>query len=123
MANTVHGSDPAYSFITERAETADEFPTSATHDSSRKSGESFASGGEGAFRAASQSWDSGDNASSSGSDMRSTVKDTLSNVRDGMAARYRAASETTDDFVHDNPWKAIALAAVAGLVVGMLASR
>ncbi|WP_087039612.1 DUF883 family protein [Caballeronia arvi] len=40
-----------------------------------------------------------------------------------MATRYRAASETTDDFVHDNPWKAIALAAVAGLVIGMLASR
>ena len=55
--------------------------------------------------------------------MRSVVKERLSDVRDGMATRYRAASETTDDFVHDNPWKAIALAAVGGLLIGMLASR
>lgn len=40
-----------------------------------------------------------------------------------LAARYRRASESTDDFVHDNPWESIALAAVGGLIVGLLAAR
>lgn len=101
MANTVQASDPVDSLITEKAETAYEFPTSASRPSSNENGES----------------------STSGNDMRSVVKERLSDVRDGMATRYRAASETTDDFVHDNPWKAIALAAVGGLLIGMLASR
>ncbi|WP_268760648.1 DUF883 family protein [Caballeronia cordobensis] len=44
-------------------------------------------------------------------------------MKDAMVKHYRAASDTTDDFVHDNPWKAIVLAGLGGLIVGMLVSR
>ena len=40
-----------------------------------------------------------------------------------MTTRYRRVSDGTDDYVHDNPWKSIALAAVGGLLIGLLASR
>jgi ElaB/YqjD/DUF883 family membrane-anchored ribosome-binding protein len=47
----------------------------------------------------------------------------LAGAQDVVASRYRQAKEGTDDFVHDNPWKSIALAAVGGLIVGLLAAR
>ncbi|AQH00258.1 hypothetical protein A9R05_08520 [Burkholderia sp. KK1] len=47
----------------------------------------------------------------------------LAGAQDAVAVRYARAKEGTDDFVHDNPWKSIALAAVGGLIVGLLASR
>ena len=47
----------------------------------------------------------------------------LAGAQDVVATRYRQAREDTDDFVHENPWKAIAMAAVGGLIVGLLAAR
>jgi ElaB/YqjD/DUF883 family membrane-anchored ribosome-binding protein len=47
----------------------------------------------------------------------------LSDAQDAMTTRYRRVSDGTDDYVHDNPWKSIALAAVGGLLVGLLVSR
>ncbi len=35
-----------------------------------------------------------------------------------MLTRYRRVSDGTDDYVHGNPWKSIALAAVGGLLIG-----
>ncbi|GAB3542832.1 DUF883 family protein [Noviherbaspirillum agri] len=35
----------------------------------------------------------------------------------------KAAARTTDEFVHENPWKAVGIAAGAGLLIGMLISR
>lgn len=35
----------------------------------------------------------------------------------------KAAAHTTDEFVHDHPWKAVGIAAGVGLIVGMLISR
>ena len=32
-------------------------------------------------------------------------------------------AETTDDFVRENPWKAVAISAGAGLLLGMLIAR
>ena len=37
--------------------------------------------------------------------------------------RTKAAARMTDDYVHDNPWQAIGIAAAVGLLVGMLVSR
>jgi ElaB/YqjD/DUF883 family membrane-anchored ribosome-binding protein len=56
-------------------------------------------------------------------DLRSIAKNKFSDVQDAITKKYRVAADTTDDFVHENPWKAITMAALAGLVVGMLASR
>lgn len=52
-----------------------------------------------------------------------SVKDKLADARNVVHDSYRVVSESTDDFVHESPWKAIALAALAGLIVGMLAAR
>jgi ElaB/YqjD/DUF883 family membrane-anchored ribosome-binding protein len=35
----------------------------------------------------------------------------------------KAAAHTTDEFVHEHPWKAVGIAAGIGLVFGMLISR
>ncbi|SAL78157.1 membrane protein [Caballeronia peredens] len=51
------------------------------------------------------------------------TREVLADAQDALVTRYRRVSDTTDDFVHDNPWKAIAMAAVGGLIVGLLAAR
>jgi ElaB protein len=51
------------------------------------------------------------------------VKDVLADAQDTIVTRYRIVSESTDDFVHDSPWKAIAFAVLGGVIVGMLAAR
>lgn len=35
----------------------------------------------------------------------------------------KKATQTTDEFVHEHPWKAVAISAGIGLVIGMLISR
>ena len=37
--------------------------------------------------------------------------------------KAKAAGHATDEFVHENPWKSIGIAAGLGLVVGLLISR
>lgn len=37
--------------------------------------------------------------------------------------KAKAAGHATDEFVHENPWKSIGIAASVGLVVGLLISR
>jgi ElaB/YqjD/DUF883 family membrane-anchored ribosome-binding protein len=37
--------------------------------------------------------------------------------------RAKAAARMTDDYVHDNPWPAIGVAAGVGFLLGMLISR
>lgn len=51
------------------------------------------------------------------------AKETFSDTQDMIRAKYRVVSESTDDFVHDSPWKAIAMVALGGIIVGMLAAR
>ncbi|SAK70333.1 membrane protein [Caballeronia pedi] len=51
------------------------------------------------------------------------ARDMLAGAQDIVSTRYRQAKEGTDDYVHDNPWKSIAFAAVGGLIVGLLAAR
>ena len=37
--------------------------------------------------------------------------------------RAKVAARATDDYVHDNPWQAIGIAAAIGVLVGLLMSR
>jgi ElaB/YqjD/DUF883 family membrane-anchored ribosome-binding protein len=50
------------------------------------------------------------------------IKDVLADT-EAVVSKYRVVSESTDDFVHDSPWKAIAFAVLGGVIVGMLAAR
>jgi ElaB/YqjD/DUF883 family membrane-anchored ribosome-binding protein len=47
----------------------------------------------------------------------------LEDVEAAIRDRARQAARVTDDYVHDNPWKAIGVAAGAGLVIGLLIGR
>lgn len=35
----------------------------------------------------------------------------------------KAAARATDDYVHDNPWRAIGMAAAVGVLIGLLLNR
>lgn len=71
-----------------------------------------------------------DQAGESAADLRGRVqarmnqaKDELRDLQETAVAKAKAAGHAADDFVHDNPWKSIGIAAGIGLVVGLLISR
>lgn len=51
------------------------------------------------------------------------TREALYDTQDALVARGRLAARVTDDYVHDNPWQAIGVAGLTGLLVGMLISR
>ncbi len=51
------------------------------------------------------------------------AKANLVQLQETAVARAKAAGVAADDFVHENPWKAIGAAAGAGLVIGLLIGR
>ena len=71
-----------------------------------------------------------DEAGEGAADIRSRVqakmnqaKVDLINLQAVAVAKAKAAGHATDDFVHENPWKSIGVAAGVGLVVGLLIGR
>jgi len=60
-------------------------------------------------------------------EMKETAKEgfskTYDNIQEKVSVRAKEAAETTDEWVHDNPWKAIAMVAVTSLVLGVLLAR
>ncbi|HMT78917.1 MAG TPA: DUF883 family protein [Azonexus sp.] len=54
------------------------------------------------------------------------LRDTKERVLDMEAAlidKTKAAARATDDFVHEEPWKAVGVAAALGLALGVLIGR
>ena len=47
----------------------------------------------------------------------------LADAQTAAIDRTKAAAKATDDYVHENPWRAVGVAAVAGLLLGALISR
>ena len=63
-------------------------------------------------------------------ELRDRVRASLARAREGLAdvqetafAKAREAGRAADDYVHDNPWRAIGIAAGFGLVIGLLIGR
>ena len=52
-----------------------------------------------------------------------TVKESLVDAETAVIERTRQAAKVADQYVHDNPWKAIGIAAGVGALVGMLIAR
>jgi ElaB/YqjD/DUF883 family membrane-anchored ribosome-binding protein len=52
-----------------------------------------------------------------------SAKARLAIAEEAMLEKTRQAARLTDDYVHDNPWNAVGIAAGVGLLVGMLISR
>jgi len=44
-------------------------------------------------------------------------------LQDAAADKARAVGYAADDYVHDHPWKSMAIGAGIGVIVGMLISR
>ena len=63
-------------------------------------------------------------------ELRAKVQASLARAREGLAEAHgaalekaKAAGRAADDYVHDNPWRSIGIAAGFGLVVGLLIGR
>lgn len=53
----------------------------------------------------------------------SGAKERLSDAQDVVFDRTKAAATATDQYVHDNPWPSIGIAAAIGLLVGIIIGR
>jgi ElaB/YqjD/DUF883 family membrane-anchored ribosome-binding protein len=51
------------------------------------------------------------------------AKEELQALQDSALQSAKAAAHATDHFVHENPWQSVAMAAGAGLLLGVLISR
>ncbi|MEO8003499.1 MAG: DUF883 family protein [Betaproteobacteria bacterium] len=51
------------------------------------------------------------------------AKARISQAGYAAADQTRIAARATDDYVHDNPWTAVGVAAAVGIVLGVLMSR
>jgi ElaB/YqjD/DUF883 family membrane-anchored ribosome-binding protein len=51
------------------------------------------------------------------------AKADLAHLQEVAVAKARAAGQAADQYVHENPWRAIGVAAGFGLLVGLLISR
>ena len=52
-----------------------------------------------------------------------TAKVKLAEAERVLVDKTKDAAKSTDEFVRDNPWQAVGIAAAAGLVLGVLISR
>ena len=52
-----------------------------------------------------------------------TAKVKLTEAERALLEKTKQAAKATDDYVHENPWQAVGIAAAAGLVLGILISR
>jgi len=51
------------------------------------------------------------------------AKERLRNTADAMEEKARTAARTTDDYVRDNPWRAVGIAAGVGFLLGLIGRR
>ncbi|MDR0777190.1 MAG: DUF883 family protein [Azonexus sp.] len=51
------------------------------------------------------------------------AKDRVIDLEHAVIDKTKAAARATDDFVHDEPWKAVGVAAAIGLALGVLIGR
>ncbi len=63
-------------------------------------------------------------------ELRAKLQDHLASARVKLAEaeaavvdRAKAVGRATDDYVHDNPWRSIGIAAGCGFIVGLLIGR
>lgn len=52
-----------------------------------------------------------------------SARERLANLDDVALAQVKEVAKSADDYVHEHPWGAVGVAAVAGLLLGVLISR
>jgi ElaB/YqjD/DUF883 family membrane-anchored ribosome-binding protein len=65
----------------------------------------------------------GDEARATSARALTDLKDKIASAQELVKTKYRVVSESTDDYVHEAPWKAVTMALIGGLIIGMLARR
>ena len=70
----------------------------------------------------------GDDVGERVADVRTRIEEKLENARErlneeGAATRMKAAARSTEDYVRENPWTAILIAAGLGYLIGNLGRR
>jgi ElaB/YqjD/DUF883 family membrane-anchored ribosome-binding protein len=72
----------------------------------------------------------GEKASEASIAARAKLQDSLRSAKErliaaetALAERTREAARATDQYVHENPWKSIGVAASVGVIIGMLIAR
>lgn len=53
----------------------------------------------------------------------SSAKADLIRLEEAVVEKTKEAAKATDEYVHENPWKSVAIGATAGLLLGVLISR
>jgi ElaB/YqjD/DUF883 family membrane-anchored ribosome-binding protein len=53
----------------------------------------------------------------------SIAKARMMDVQEEVLARTKEAAKATDEYVHDNPWHSVGIAASIGVVIGLLIGR
>ena len=51
------------------------------------------------------------------------ARERLSDAQDEVTKRARQAAKDADEYVHDNPWQAVGIAAGIAFIIGVLVSR
>lgn len=51
------------------------------------------------------------------------AKQKMDEAQTALAAKTRVATDATDEYVRENPWEAVGIAAAAGLLAGILLAR
>jgi len=51
------------------------------------------------------------------------TKERLNAAEEALLAKTKQAAIATDEYVHENPWRAVGISAGVGLIVGLLISR
>ncbi|PRY04053.1 YqjD family protein [Paraburkholderia sp. BL25I1N1] len=67
--------------------------------------------------------DDNDRERPNGARVLADLKDKIAGAQEVVKTKYRVVSESTDDYVHEAPWKAVTMALIGGLIIGMLARR
>lgn len=52
-----------------------------------------------------------------------TAKVKLADAERAVVEKTKKAAKATDEYVHENPWRAVGIAAAAGVVLGLLINR
>ena len=52
-----------------------------------------------------------------------SARDTLTDAEVALRAKSREVARVTDDYVHENPYRSIGVAAAVGLLIGCLLTR
>lgn len=73
--------------------------------------------------AASATGDTADELRSKGLLLLDAAMEKAQELQSVALEKGKEAAHATDEFVHDNPWKAVAISAGVGLLIGMLISR